>query len=281
MSWAAVLAIGGFYAWATIAPSGYPATLIAAAFLACVVLALLKVGVRKPVVYWEAAGSPDQAGRVGLMILTAVAIQFVAGVCLTHVSELEWLSYLPLYLVVWFGVPLAFLVFGGVRWPQRLAKPRMSDFLAVAGLAIAFATAMCFLQMPKVEAPEAAPSLAEILVACGVKVLGATAEEVVYRVLLLTALLRASGSRVQALIISSTAFALGHVPLAFTIPLAMLDGEMLRFYATQYFPELVWIIGMGFVFGALWLRTGSIALIVIFHTILNLAPALVAGFRGL
>ena len=125
LSWLCVLAIGGFYAWITLAPSGYAATPIVAAFLLCLVLAILKLGIRKPVDYWEA--EPRQAHRVGLMVLAAVIIQFVASVSLIRSGMMTPVLSNAIYLGVWLGVPAIFLAVGMVRWPKRLARPRTPE----------------------------------------------------------------------------------------------------------------------------------------------------------
>jgi membrane protease YdiL (CAAX protease family) len=279
-SWAAMLWIGAFYVWITVAPSGYSAAPVAAVIMAGIVLALLKLGVRKPVAYWEAVSTPNQAGLVCLIILTSVVLRFVIGAFLSRSAEWEWLMFSPLDLLITIAVPLAFIAFGGVRWPRRVARPRLVGLLVVAGFSIAFAVLMVSFQVPKQDVPASPPSIVEVLGSLGETALAATTEELTYRVLLLTALVKVSGSRIQALVISSAIFALVHIPPSLAIPLYLQDAEMLRFYATGFFPELVWIIAIGFFFGALWLRTGSIVLISLVHTILNLAPVIVGGAKA-
>lgn len=279
LSWLCAFAIVGFYAWITIAPFSYAAAPIVALFLLGLVLTILKLGAREPVDYWDA--EPRQAGRVALMILTAVIVQFAASASLAAAGQMNPAMSMALYLGVWTAVPLIFLAIGGVRWPHRRARPRTGEFLIVAILAIGFAGALCGLQTMNIEAAQAASSPVDFMIGGGAVLLGATAEEAVYRVLLLTALIKASGSRLQALLLSSVVFALAHVPPAFSTPLALQDSGMLQFYATEFLSEMVWIIGMGFVFGALWLRTGSVTLVITFHTICNLAPILGAGLEGL
>jgi len=281
LTWLCIFAIAGFYTWIALAPFGDTAAPFVGGVLLCLALILLKLGASNPLDHWEAASEPDQASRIVSMILVAMAVQFVAGAALASVGGMGPMASEALYLTTWIGVPLAFLAFGGVRWPRRRSKPRTRELLVVAGLSVAAAGGLCYLQTGNLDAPERVPTINEYLVGGGSVLLGAAIEESVYRILLLTALVKASGSRFQALTLSSVVFALAHVPPAFSTPVGLQDWGMLQFYATQFLPELVWLIGMGFVFGALWLRTGSILLIVAFHSLLNLAPVLVAGLDGL
>lgn len=112
--------------------------------------------------------------------------------------------------------------------------------------------------------------VADVLVA-------AAPEEIVFRVLLLTALLDLAVTRFQAVFLSGVAFALVHAPLAVIQPLARADWSTLQYAAYIYAPEFSVQAVVGFALGVLWLRTGSITLVILTHAILNLGAAVAQG----
>jgi len=105
----------------------------------------------------------------------------------------------------------------------------------------------------------------------------ATAEEVVSRALLLTALLGISMSRFQAVFLSSIAFGLMHVPGTFAQPVFSADWPMFQAVAFGYAPEFLMQTLIGLFLGVLWLRTGSITLIALTHALFNVGSTLVYG----
>jgi membrane protease YdiL (CAAX protease family) len=108
-------------------------------------------------------------------------------------------------------------------------------------------------------------------------VLGATLEEIVFRVLLLTALLKRTGLRFQAVFLSSIAFGLMHVPGTLVDPVLHGDWVSLQQVAFEYAPQFLVQTFLGLVLGVLWLRTGSITLIALAHATLNMGNALAYG----
>lgn len=282
LSWLCVAGIVAFHAWIAVAPYGYPGAPIVGLMTLGLVAATLKWGVREPADYWQAAAEPSQPPRVALMILVVIAAQLAVGTAVRLFDEeTYWRGSYAIYLLAWTGVPLAFIGLGVIRWPGRRASPRMPEFLTVAAAAILVAAALCYLGFVQYGGPRVTPSLVELAIGGGSMLLGATMEEVLFRVLLLTALVQASGSRLQALILSSVFFALAHAPAALAGPVVHQDWAQLSVYVKSFLPELTVLTGFGFLAGALWLRTGSIALIAVVHAISNLGPVLAGGLNGL
>ncbi|MFN7620706.1 MAG: type II CAAX prenyl endopeptidase Rce1 family protein [bacterium] len=272
-----------FYGWITVVPYGWQGAPVFAVIILGLVVATLKWGVGRSVDYWEAAAEPAQVPRVMLLIVVALVIQLliVAVVLVANQMSLSQLSSTAVYFLVWTGVPLAMIALGVVRWPRRTASPGPREVLMVAAVAILFAGVWCYIRALGYDGPRHAPTLPRLLLGGAATLLGATMEEVVFRVLLLTALVRASGSRTQALIISSVIFALAHLPPALAAPVIAGDWIQLPTYFEAFVPELILSIGGGLLLGALWLRTGSIILISIVHALWNLGPVLVGDPLGI
>lgn len=53
---------------------------------------------------------------------------------------------------------------------------------------------------------------------------------------------------------------------------------MLAYAAQSYLPEFLMQTLFGLFLGVIWLRTGSIVLIVATHAIMNVGPSLLSGF---
>jgi len=263
-----ILALAGilFIAWITVVPFGFVGAPVAAAITIILTLAFACLGTDHSIQYWSAAEKPAQFPRIAAVIAAALSLHLIIG---GVIQTLEW-AFIPepiIALSVWGLVPLAALRFGFLQWPRRCAKPRRSEFLAVAGAAILFAVAFGALATLN-GGRDLSFSTSLLARAANVASL-ATVEEIVFRVLLVTALLQASRSKIYALIISSFLFGLGHAPLVLSQPLIAGDWPLLLEAAKAYLPGLVWQVGVGFILGAVWLRTGSIILIAVVHTILN------------
>jgi membrane protease YdiL (CAAX protease family) len=280
LSWLCVIGVIGYLWWIAVVPFGFQGAPVVAVVILGLTLAALRLGVRNPVNYWEAAAEPDQVPRVALLIAVCLGVQLLAGAVLHFSGRLNGLPEGVLGLLVWVGVPAALIGSGFVRWPRRDAVPGKREFLAVAGVAIVLAAGLCLMIATQSEGQRTAPSASVMATEAGVLAVRATMEEVVFRVLLLTAIVQASRSRTQALILSSVVFALVHVPLALSQPLIAMDWGLLAYAVTVVLPEMVWQLGFGFVLGALWIRTGSITLIALTHTIINLGQVLVTGLPG-
>lgn len=264
----ATLALSGliFLAWITIVPFGFPGAPIAASLLLILATAFLRLGSKSPPQLWETKATPSQPPRVAIMIAAALCVQLVAGGLF---QRFGWTSLNEsiLALAVWTLVPFAAIRLGFIEWPSRRFKPNRLELLAVACAALAVAAMLGALSTLN-GGREASFSSAMFARMGGVAAL-ATVEEVVFRVLFLTALLQASRSKMSALIISSFVFGMGHAPLVLAQPIAAMDFPLLAEATKSYLPGLVWQVGIGFFLGALWLRTGSIMLISAVHFILN------------
>lgn len=280
-AWAGLMSIAAFFVWVTLVPYGYRGTPIAVAMMTLMLFAILIWGADRSSDLWTAVEPPQQVRRVLILIAAAIGIQLTAAWVLQLTQQLNWMSATLLSMGTWIGLMGLCLATGFVRWPKRRRSPTGWDIARVAIPAVLVAALFCYLTtlplrgaMPQ-RLPGGLPTdVSAVAVA-------ATVEEIVFRVLLLTALLTATGSRFQALVLSSILFAVGHVPLALAGPLFALDGTQMIEQSRQLAPEMVWKIGFGFLFGALWLRTGSLVLIALAHALANLGPVLAIGFIAL
>ncbi len=281
LSWLCVAGIVAFFVWIAVA-FGYPGTPIVALLTLGLVLATLKWGVREPVNLWQAVAEPSQVPRIALLIIVVIAAQLAVNTAVRLFDETTyWQWSHAIYLVVWTGVPLAFIGLGIVRWPSRRASPKNREFLTVSVAAILVAVAMGYLGWDEYGGPRVTPSLLDLVIGGGSVLLGATMEEVLFRVLLLTALVQASGSRMQALVLSSVFFALAHAPVSLSGTVMTQDWDLLLVHAKAFLPALTILIMFGFLIGALWLRTGSITVIAVAHAISNLGPLLAGGLNAI
>lgn len=282
MSWLCVAGIGAFGAWITVAPFGWQGAPVAIAVILGLVLAFLRMGVRKPVDYWEAVAEPAQAPRVMLLILICLAIQLTVGAVVQVAHQMSMSAFWSdaVYFFAWIVGPLAMIGSGMVRWPQRRASPANRELVPVAVAGFFVAAILGYLGFVAYDGPRLSTTPTQLIIGGGFTLLAATMEEVVYRVLLLTALVTASGSRNQALLLSSVIFALAHLPPAVAGPVVAGDWAQFSYYLTSSLPEQVWLLGGGCLFGALWLRTGSVTLISIVHAICNLGAVLSAGWEA-
>ncbi|WP_339932082.1 CPBP family intramembrane glutamic endopeptidase [uncultured Brevundimonas sp.] len=228
-------------------------------------------------IYWSGDAGPRQVGRIGLMIAAVVGLQLGAGRVLNMFGMLDPLSAIAIYLLAWTMVPAAFLQFGLVKWPTRLrSASKLRLFLAgVVGVGVAAAWSYAAYSAEAV-APISSP-VGELAVTLAALVVGATAEEVVFRVLFLTALLHLPVSRFQAVFLSSVAFGLMHVPFALAEPIVHADWPRLQVVAFEYAPKFLMQTSLGLFLGVLWLRTGSLVLIALSHFIWNVGVTLATG----
>jgi membrane protease YdiL (CAAX protease family) len=158
-----------------------------------------------------------------------------------------------------------------------LSHPGRLRLLLIAGLAICLAAAWSYAGYSTIPDKIDIPPVPDLIVTVGAVIVGATFEEIVFRVLLLTALLDRTGSRFQAVFLSGVAFGLMHVPGALADPIMHGDWVFLQQVAFGYAPEFLMQTLMGLLLGVLWLRTGSITLIAATHAILNMGNFLATG----
>lgn len=226
--------------------------------------------------YWS-MNRTDQVRPIVWMELATVGIMLSAGMVLHWLGRGDPASAKITYLLTGTLVPAAFLQFGLVTWPSRLSHPGRLRLLLIAGLAICLAAAWSYTGYSTTPDKIDIPPVPDLIVTVGAVIVGATFEEIVFRVLLLTALLDRTGSRFQAVFLSSVVFGLMHVPGALADPIMHGDWVFLQQVAFEYAPEFLMQTMVGLLLGVLWLRTGSITLIAATHAILNMGNFMATG----
>lgn len=226
--------------------------------------------------YWTQHRT-DQVRPILLMEFATVTVMLAVNVALHGLGREGPGSAMITYLVTGTLVPAACLGFGLVAWPSRSSRPGWLRMLLIAGLAIGLAAAWTYAGYSAALDKLDLPPVSDLIVAVGAVVLGATFEEIVFRVLLLTALIARTGSRFQAVFLSSVAFGLMHVPGVLADPVIHGDWALLQQVAFEYAPEFLVQTFVGLLLGVLWLRTGSIMLIAATHAVLNMGRVLAYG----
>jgi membrane protease YdiL (CAAX protease family) len=222
--------------------------------------------------YWQSDGS-RQVKRVALVIAIIIVTQLALGFGFDFFFDFTpAFSFTFEHLLAWTLVPAACLRLGVVSWPERIRKATPVK-LVVAGLpAILFATAAGYNKYLNPNA-EYGIMLDPMPLRIVDLLWAAAVEEVVFRVLLLTALLHLPVSRFQSVFLSGVAFAGMHAPLYLANPLFHADWPQLAYAATAYSPLFLGQTVFGLVLGLVWLRTGSFTLIAVTHAIINLGSA--------
>lgn len=270
LSWLCAFGIFAFVTWLSVTLPEYSGIPWFCVVIFVVGIVTLRVGANGRTAYWVSIDEPNQVVRVSVMIVVTLLLQLAIGATLQLSGFLTDFSSILLNLGIWIGVPTLALLSGVVTWPKRNASPSRLDFAIVAVIALILSMALCLLTAyPGFEA-----GIASWSAGLGWRIVGlfaaATMEEIVFRVLLLTAIVRMSGSRVQALVLSTTLFAILHAPLAMAEPVVAMDWDLLHRVFASYMPGMLWLLGLGYILGALWLRTGSLTLVAIVHGLFNL-----------
>lgn len=214
------------------------------------------------------------------MALATLGVMLSASVVLGWLGRADSSSYMIAYLLAGTLVPAAFLQFGLVAWPSRSSHPGRLRLFLIAAVAIGIAAAWTYGAWSIAPDKADTPPVPELIVTVGALIVGATFEEIVFRVLFLTALLARTGSRLQAVFLSSVVFGLMHAPGALLDPILHGEWAFLQQVAFEYAPEFLMQVFLGLLLGALWLRSGSITLIVATHATLNLGKAMAYGLLG-
>lgn len=248
----------------------FVAILFAASFFA------LRLGSRGSDTYWRML-APQQVGRIIALIAVLLGSQLVVGAIVDALGLLDPLASRALGLLFWTLVPAAFLQFGLVQWPTRLAKASRSRVLLLGGSAVILALGYTYVAFSLAGSQLAISSPGPLAILLWALVIAAVGEEVVFRVLLLTALADQATSRFQAVFLSGLLFAALHAPFHLTLPLIHGDWLALVSAVQAYVPIFLAQVFLGLVLGILWLRTGSITLIAVVHAIMNVAPMLTQG----
>ena len=227
-------------------------------------------------IYWRAAGAPPQVTPILTMVVCSLVVQMAVSAYFDRQGRLGETSA-AVFLVIWTVFPAIFLGARIVRWPSRVLCAPVLRLLIVGLIALVIAAALSSLVFVSEASEAPIQPVSKWPLVLGSVVLGAAAEEIVWRVLLLTALLQATSSRFQAVFLSGVGFGCMHAPLALMQPVLRADWPMLNFAVHVYAPEFLMQTAVGWLLGVIWLRTGSITLIVLTHTILNIGPSLVLG----
>ncbi|KQY75530.1 CPBP family intramembrane glutamic endopeptidase [Brevundimonas sp. Root1423] len=226
--------------------------------------------------YWSTKRT-DQVRPIVWMILAELAVTLAASVILHQMGRADPASQYIVFLLAGTLVPAAFLQFGLITWPSRSGYPGMLRLFLISAFALCIAAAWTWAAYSRAPAGSELPPVLDLVVSMGAVIIGATLEEVIFRVLLLTALLDRSGSRFNAVFLSSVAFGLMHVPGALADPALHGDFAYLPQVAFEYAPQFIMQTMLGLVLGLLWLRTGSITLIALTHAIMNVGNVLAFG----
>ena len=250
------------------------------ALLVAVVFGLLFVVLRfataGSTVYWSGAPRPSQVGWIATMIGVALAVLLSAGWIFERQGRLDEIARI-VPLLTWTLVPAAFLALGLVTWPTRLKSTSKHRLILVGAAAVSFAIAVSYAKFVNGPTGLKIPSVGGLIIPVAGLIVAAAAEEVVCRVLLLTALLDLTRSRFHAVFLSSIVFGLIHAPLALMQPVVHGDWPVLQYAAQAYAPAFLLQTVGGLVLGVVWLRTGSIWLVVVTHAIMNVGPTLLTG----
>ena len=279
----AALTLWGLIVGSEVGPSDPFALEIYASFAVIVVIVFatgfyaLRFATAGSEMYWRMNGK-NQVRPVLWLILAILTFMFAVGWLLEEPGRLEpFYAAEASYLLAGTLVPAGFLYFRWVAWPVRSRRPATLSLVLISIVGIGFASAWSYVAY--VIPPDRLPLLpvGPMLATLGALIVGATAEEIVFRVLLLTAMLSAGESRFQAVFLSSMAFALMHVPGQLYQPVMTADWALMRDVAGDYATGFVAQFAIGLFLGVLWLRTGSITLIAATHAMINTGKVLALG----
>lgn len=254
----------------------YAAFIVTVAVVFGLLFVALRLATGGSATYWT-MNRTDQVRPIVWMELATVGIMLSAAMVLHWLGRGDPASAKITYLLTGTLVPAAFLLLGLVAWPSRSSRPGRVRLFLIAGLAIGLAASWSYAAWSTTPDKIDFPPVPDLIVAVGALIVGATFEEIVFRVLLLTALLDRTGSRFQAVFLSSVVFGLMHVPGALVDPVLHGDWVFLQQVAFEYAPEFLMQTLVGLLLGVLWLRTGSIMLIAATHAILNMGNVLAYG----
>ena len=282
-----VVALAALALWSVVAAPGvvgpefagtiYVAFTILLALLFGGLFVALRFASAGSTVFWKGGPRPGrQVGRIAIMIGTALAVQLSAGWIFELDGRLDEAASV-LALLTWTVIPAAFVASGVVKWPKRVEVASKRRLTLVGAIAICLTLSVSYAKFAYAPTEVVIPSLGGLLIPVASLIAAAAAEEVVFRVLLLTASLDLALSRFHAVFLSSIAFGLIHAPLALMQPVVHSDWSMLQYAAYAYTPVFLMQTLAGLCLGVLWLRTGSISLVVLSHAIINVGPTLLTG----
>ena len=240
-------------------------------------LLTLRIGIRDLATFWSSGRDSRAVKHVALLIGAVIGLQAGTAIVLDLFGRLDNASAVATGLIAWTLVPAVFLFSGTVNWPERCRSASKRQLVLTGVFALSLTGFTSFALLFWATERPLMPSGAAILMVLSGTIISAAAEEIVFRVLLLTALLDVSRSRFDALVLSSIAFGLAHAPLALLQPFVRANWDTLAAAAIAYAPLFLLQTALGSWFGALWLRTGSITTVVAAHAMYNLGNGLLYG----
>ena len=226
---------------------------------------------------WWSTGRTDQVRPVGRLIVAVLGVMLAASAVLHAFGRADPVWDEVAYLLAGSLVPALFLQLKLVTWPARSGRPGRLSLVLVGGVSLGLAAAWSYAAYSVTPDALGLPPSHELIVVAGAVILGATFEEVLCRVLLVTALLDRIGSRLQAVFLSSVVFGLMHVPGRLSDPIMHGDWAFLQQAAFDYAPVFLLQTFLGLILGVIWLRFGSLTLIAAVHAVLNLGSVIGAG----
>lgn len=172
----------------------------------------LRLATSGSITFWSGRTGAKQLWRLGLMIFVTLAIQITTGRVLDYHRLLGPETSSVVFLLTWTLIPAAFVLAGLVKWPERLRSSSTIRLFIASVVALCFAGSYIYYSFVSGEPNIPAADVLSIMMVD--LIFGATVEEIVLRVLLLTALLDMTESRFQAVFLSGVIFSAIHAPLA-------------------------------------------------------------------
>lgn len=259
------------------AGTAYTVVALLVAVFFSLLFVVLRFATAGSTIYWNAGSQQNQVGWIATMIAVALVVHLSASWIFELQGRLDETASI-VALLTWTLVPAAFLALGLVKWPKRLKCVSKLRLCLVGTAALGFATAVSYAKFANGPAGLEIPAVGGVFIPVAGLIVAAAAEEVVCRVLLLTAILALTRSRFHAVFLSSVVFGLIHAPLALIQPVVHGDWLILQSAAQAYAPDFLLQTVAGLILGVLWLRTGSISLVVLTHAVMNVGPGLLTGF---
>lgn len=250
--------------------------LVAVGFGAAFLLLRLTTG--GATTYWCSASDRRQLFGIIVLILVAVFSQLVIAKILEMSNQGGTINFAINSVMVMTAAPALFLIFGVVRWPVRLRQASRLHLLLIGGLAVGLAAFASVVNLTYAGASWRTLPFVPVSGLLASLALTNVGEEIIFRVLLLTALADATRSRVQSVFLSSTIFAASHAPMVVFFPILKGNRPLLAVVANAYGFEFIGQLVIGLLLGVLWLRTGSLWVIGLTHFVFNIGPALRVTF---
>lgn len=261
----------GYLWWITVTSlPGTNGALIVSAIAAVLVLLTVRKRVHADLSADAIERATQQLKRIGILILAAATTHIVVAAMLILFENQNPAWDMVLSFIVWVGAPAVGLSTGWIARPHPVSFPSRRDRTVVAFVAMTIAIAVALFSA-RLGIDQIGSVWTGFHTTRAIAMLfAAIAEELVFRVLLLTAIFAVTRSVVQSLVITSTIFVAVHV-LVFAGPAALLaDPIWLSDTLTYALQSVLYQFIVGVICGALWLRTSSFVLIVAVHYILNI-----------